>query len=253
MVDAEKQACVRAARALAGEKCLLQALALAVALSACGGSETEAVAAKAREPAAQVETGSTVAGPSATIGEGGGRLEGAAGTPLEGVRITVPPGAFAVNTSLALGHNTGGITPVAGRWAGPIVELTTDYDQEFDAPLEITLPFDAAAGELPIPFYLEPDGELQYIDPITVDRENHEVTFQTWHASSFAYLLARADDPLADAYDTGFDPELHGFQIRNAGSFYNASGECMGMAAWASWYSCDCAPAGKTRWANGAP
>ncbi|MDQ3022835.1 MAG: hypothetical protein M3R04_00395 [bacterium] len=186
---------------------------------------------------AQVNLGTDIPDTNTTVVTGNvGVLIGTPGTPLEGYSVDIPSTAFDIDTQVALGYNDGTITPVLGTQLGPIINLTTDFGQGFQDPVEITVPYSGNADELPVPFYLDPDMGLRLCDIVDLDPVAGTMTFNTWHASSFAVILAIVSNPLADFYDTKFDPKLNGFQIVNTGSQYNLDGECLGMTAFAAFY-----------------
>jgi hypothetical protein len=182
---------------------------------------------------AEVNLGNDVPLATQTFSPGGGFISGPSATPLEGYTLIVPAGAFDTDTEVTLGYNDGTIIPVAGELVGPIIELSTDYGQEFEDMLKITVPHDGGPDDIAIPFYVTPDGRLEYCE--IVSHGTGFVTFGTYHASDFAVILARALDPLADFYDTKFDPKKHGFQIRNLAS-PNFANESFGMVAFAQYH-----------------
>jgi len=185
---------------------------------------------------AQVSFGTATVVNTMTVDNNGGSIVGSAGTPVEKINVYIPPNAFDIGTQVSLGYDDGTLTPAEGTQVGPIIVLATDYGQEFQAPLEITVPFTPDPNALPIPFYIDPDGLLHMCDITALDIVNGSLTFNTWHASSFAVIQAGLDDPGAPSYDTKFDPGEDGFQINNNGSTYNKTGECAGMSAFAGWY-----------------
>lgn len=63
--------------------------------------------------------------------------------PFEGLRIVVPAGALSAETSLVVIQRDGEPLPSGGQAVGPQFEIGPD-DLMLDAPLLVTLPFDAS-------------------------------------------------------------------------------------------------------------
>jgi hypothetical protein len=185
---------------------------------------------------ATVTPGTNTPGPSATIGNGGGTLDGQPGTPLEGVHVTVPPGALYADKQITLSSNSGTVTPAAGTWWGKIIDVSAATPLVFDQPVLITLPFTGAAGDVPVPYYITPGGSVEVCQTTSLDWAGGKFTFMTLHTSLYTYFLAHTSDLAADYSVPGFDVAKDGFQITNWGSTYNNRGECFGMSAWTQWY-----------------
>lgn len=199
--------------------------------SACGGGKDADAG-----PGATVSFGTTTVTESRDLDTQGGTLTGAPGTPIAGVQVAFPSGAFQNQTKVSIGHNSGTVTPAAGTWGGMLLDITTDYGLPFEEPVRVTVPFNPDPATVPVPYYVTPDGQLEVAQTIAIDREAGTFSFDTWHASSYTYMNALLIDPTDDTYDTGFDPKEDGFQIKNNGSKYSREGECMGMDAFALWY-----------------
>jgi hypothetical protein len=187
-------------------------------------------------PPAQLSEGTVQPGSSAAIGTAGGTLDGPVGTPLEGVKVVIPAGAIPDGTQVTLDYNDGTVTPAAGVWEGPIIELHVDQpNAEFDAPLEITLPYSDSANYIPVPYYINGDGGFEGCDIKSIDAVNGTYTFYTWHASQFTTIKAAKEPPLLAEYSTKFKPEEDGFQVQNVTTPYSG-GQCFGHTSFAAWY-----------------
>jgi hypothetical protein len=195
-----------------------------------GADAINIVSAAAPTARATFQPGTTTVDATSTVGASGGTLNGATGSPLEGVVLTIPAGAFEADVELSLGYNDGTVTPVVGTQHGPIIELATDFDGDagFEQPLTITVPFSADDGSIPIPYYINSDGSgLEPCDIVGLDSVAGTMTFVTWHASAYAVIRAALADPFAPSYDSKFDPAEHGFQrVDNA----------TGCAVFANWH-----------------
>jgi len=193
---------------------------------------------------ASFDRASEVAEVTTTIGEMGGAIEGPVGSPIEGVMVTIPAGAFDKDVEVSLGYDTGSLTPIVGDAGDMAIVLSTPGVSEFRQPVEITFPYGENGSDsndvMPIPYYVDDEGHLHLVTLTNIDRENATATFQTFHASLFTWirdLLGLGDDDgEPDAYTTGFVPGEDGFQIVNTGSAVNRGGECFGMTSFALWY-----------------
>lgn len=185
---------------------------------------------------AQFVAGLVQPGADAAIGQAGGTLDGPSGSPLEGVKVVVPAGAIPNGTQVTLDYNDGSVTPAAGVWEGPIIELEVDQpNAEFDEPIYITLPYSESADFIPVPYYIDDQGRFEGCDLKSIDAVNGTYTFTTWHASKFTTIkVAKGSVDLED-YDTRFKPEDNGFQVINATSAFTG-GNCGGLSAFAAWY-----------------
>lgn len=83
------------------------------------------------------EPGTRVEG---TIGPAGGTLAGAAGTPLAGVVLVVPPGALATDVHFAIDLAGAPVAPGGGALVSPFVRVGPD-GVAFASPARLTLPY----------------------------------------------------------------------------------------------------------------
>jgi hypothetical protein len=171
---------------------------------------------------------------SATIGAAGGTLDGPGGSPIAGVHVAVPAGALGGDVQLSLGHTDGTVTPLAGTWGGVMLDISATEPLALAQVMEVTMPFSGAADEVPVPYYVAPDGALQPCTLTAIDRVAGTFSFITQHASVYTYILAKFGS-LPATYQTTFLPEAYGFQINHNGSLYYKA-ESLGMAAWSQWY-----------------
>jgi hypothetical protein len=93
------------------------------------------------DPATATDTGTL----SATIGPEGGELVGQAGTPLAGVRLSIPEGALAASTEISIkAIDAGQPLPAAAVRCGPNFAIEP-ADLALAVPASLTLPFDESA------------------------------------------------------------------------------------------------------------
>jgi hypothetical protein len=200
---------------------------------ATGADAISSLSVLAAPPGATAQLGDTTEVAQQVVSPDGGTLQGAAGTPLEGVSLTIPAGAVLADLDVSLGYNSGTVTPVDGTVASPIIDITTNFNgtEGFAVPLEITTPYTAAPDEYPVPYYINEDGSgLELCEIVNVDEVAKTITFSLWHASSVVVFAAKLANPSAENFDTGFDPAINGFD-----SLSSLQGE-MGAAAFMIWH-----------------
>ena len=216
---------------------------VSLTVSTAAGSDTATetgyvvVAGDRLEPA-DFEPGAEVSLISEVVDSEGADLVGPAGTPLEGVLVSFPPGAVELDTQVDLGYDTGTLTPAMGEPGDTVIVLDVTGDDVFEQPVEITFPFPEAAkgDELPVPYHIDEAGRLSVATLTEVDWQAGTATFQTFHASLFSWILQKIGLYQPSVKRTGFVPAVDDFQVANIGSSVNRHGECLGMTAFALWY-----------------
>lgn len=172
----------------------------------------------------------------ATLGESGGALEGAAGTPLEGVVVTFPPQALSVPATFTLGYVSGAFENDAkGGFTNPVLSLESSGQTSFGQPVTVTFPFSDPV-KIPVPYYIDPQGRLELVQPLPVDRAAKRGGFQTWHASNYTW---KNKDPKAanPPVFNGFRPDGDGFVFSNTvRDDYSPIGRCWGISSFTKWY-----------------
>jgi uncharacterized protein YfaP (DUF2135 family) len=201
-----------------------------------GGCSLTVVAAPA---AATFTPGTRTTLATATIGAAGGTLSGPAGTPLAGVSVTFPAGALPSDQTVTLGYDTGTLVPLHGTPGGTVIALDPGQVRSFDQPVSITIPYDPAGG-VPVPYTIDAAGALQACQLVGLDATRGTAVFETFHASLYTWILDLLG--LGDIWETNFVPMWDGFQVDNNGSYYNRTGESLGMSAFALWYYQNVAP-----------
>lgn len=174
----------------------------------------------------------------ATIGEDGGVLDAPAASPLEGVQVEVPAGAFPSDVEISLSVDSGSVALIDGVWEGEIVDVETGLTELFGEPLAITMPYSGGADYIPLPYYISDEGQLDACNITSWDPAAGEVTFESWHSSKFSIIKVARQQVPRPAYDTQFNVRWDGFQILNVGSKYTG-GNCWGMSCFSRWYFLD--------------
>jgi len=174
---------------------------------------------------------------SKTIGATGGTLEVTnSNSPLYRVKVEFPAGALNRNINTSLGSNNGSLTPNSGTFAGKTMSLNVPDVNEFQQPVTITVPFSNESG-VPVPYYVDAGGKLHPAQLISINASDKTFTFQVFHASMFTWIWEEFTSLIpGNVVDTGFKPNVDGFQIKNGATIYTPIGECLGMTSFSLWY-----------------
>jgi hypothetical protein len=169
-----------------------------------------------------------------TVDAAGGVLQGAAGTPVEGVVVTVPAGALGQPTVLRLGYDNGSFSNASpDDLSGVVLVLESSGTRVFEQPLKIEFPF-KDPQRIPVPYYLRDDGRLEVVVALPVDRVAKRGGFLTWHASNFTWM--NVGNPKLPAVWNKFHPAVDGFAFKNGTSPYAPNGRCWGISDFSLWY-----------------
>ncbi len=185
---------------------------------------------------ATYQEGTTVIVTEETIGDQGGTLTGPAGTPVEGVVVTVPAGALSGPTALSLGYDENGVfTNVMPDERGVVMVLSSSGSTEFLKPIKVEYPF-TGADRIPVPYYIHEDGTFEIVPPLPFASTTGRAGFITMHVSKYTGINLKKESP--PPMSIGFDPKRgDGFKESNAAfSKYADHGRCMGMSNFAKWY-----------------
>ncbi len=177
-----------------------------------------------------------------------------AASPLTGLKIDIPAGAFSTPTqlqvscasvsSLSLPISTG--RPVAPA----IVVQSTGVPSS--GPVSITVPTTARQDEIALAVQTDPTTGAVTVLPVT-GYSNGQLTFSTQVNSStspsrrglvtilptilpIAVIAFPIADVISPDVDTGFRPQRDGWRTENCGSSLSQGGICTGMTLGAAWY-----------------
>lgn len=209
-------------------------------------------------PQPRFTPGAETPGTSASIGQTGGVLSGPAGTPLEGVEVSIPADALPGNVQVTLGYDTGVIQPSRGTPGEAIILLEAPGVWVFDEPVRVTFPLSPGkvADSVPVPYFIDAEGGWHVMDVYDVNESNTAVTVLTWcptdngfakqgQRAGITWVYAKLADSREDDIKSAFATSHDGFQVNNGGSEINPNGECLGMVTFAQWYE------GKKAWTEG--
>ena len=195
-------------------------------------------------PGVHVTLGAITSTTNLTVGSQGGTIGFSVG-PLNGVTVSVPVGALPSNMPFTVSHNAATLdTNMAGSFSGHVIDLhvagtPTNGINTFDQPIGITIPFTNDGTSVPVPYYIDATGSLHPAQVVSIDNQSGHLTFETFHASPYTWILASLTNLLGNLTlhnATTYFPWVDGFQVGNPGSIYNPGGECFGITAFAQWY-----------------
>lgn len=166
---------------------------------------------------------------------GGSIVVPPAATPIDGLSVLVPAGAYTEDRSVSISwatlsgsDPTGLVTPLSplihfddgGAYAGDVVEVT----------VPVTVP----VGWIAMGFYRdEDDGSLEGLPLLR--RDATSVTVGTRHFSEF-FIAGVAEALLGRDVSTAFDPAGDQWQFPNVGTSVAPGGHCAGMSLTAMWF-----------------
>lgn len=102
------------------------------------------------------------------------------GSPLDGLTLTIPPGALHGEVTFSLGYNTGKLRDYSGQPSGVALVLSAETPIQFDEHITIAVPYPTKMKPLEIVGYeIDEQGQLNSIDT-EMDRKNNLVSFYTF-------------------------------------------------------------------------
>lgn len=157
-------------------------------------------------------------------------------SPVVGMKINVPDGAYKENTGFKISTR-----PITSHEFGPKFNpvtplITVDNGHEFSVkPMTVDIPIHIAPDEFAMAFYYDTKtGVLEGIPTVSLDT-NH-ITIMTHHFSDTVVSKVKKSDLNNIDVDTGFRPGVDDWQFTNYGSFIAPGGHCAGQSISAMWY-----------------
>ncbi len=191
-------------------------------------------------------TGPAVPVMTNSVGPGGATLTvPATGSPLDGLVLQVPAGAYTNQQTVAISyapiaaHNfPASLNPVT-----PLIHIDNGGALA-SQPMTVTVPVSLATNEFAMGFSYHPDtGELEGMPLLALS--TNSITVATRHFSDF-FISKIPFSLLPNSVDSGFRPGVDDWEFENDGTFLTPDGQCSGQSQSAMWYYCE-----QTR--NGAP
>jgi len=120
--------------------------------------------------------------------DGGEIVISATGTAADGIVIKISPDTFRAEITINLTIDESPVVFEAGSPSGVVVSLSAESSEEFQKPVEITIPLDPSmADKMPVPYEVEDDGSLKLLDLINYDQEAGEAVFVIMRTLSFTW------------------------------------------------------------------
>jgi len=169
------------------------------------------------------------------------------GSPVHGLTIEVPAGAYPKGTRFNVSTQPI-ITHKLGSLFHPITPLITiDNGHAFAAePLAVTIPIHLADDEFALAFYYDRyAGTLEGIPLAALS--NDAITVVTSHFSDVVVSKVKKAELAKGSIDTGFAPGVDDWQFTNNGTYIAPGGQCAGQSITAMWYYCEKRLRGKER------
>jgi hypothetical protein len=172
-----------------------------------------------------------------TVPASGGTVDvEAPGSALDGLRITVPEGAYDKSQRFTVAE-----VPIENWDLGPNFHpvgpaIRVDNGHRFaEAPMTVEIPVSTDADKFAMAFFYDSrTGELEGIPPVAVEAD--KLTVATSHFSDI--VITEIDRTTLDSLelDTGFAPGVDDWQFPNHGSIVAPGGHCAGQSITAMWY-----------------
>ena len=154
-------------------------------------------------------------------------------SPLDGMRLEVPAGAYAAETEFAISHRPfDGELPDGVSAISPLVEIENGGDYA-DEVMTVTIPIELPEDHFAMGFFVHEDGTLEGMPLVELTQDS--ITVATMHFSDF-FIAMIADTLLEAPIETGFKPGEDDWQFPNNGSFIAPGGHCAGLSVSAMWY-----------------
>ena len=201
---------------------------------------------------------------TSSIGVGGGTFTvHQAGSPVDGLEVTVPPNGYGesrvvrVSYAAIRAHQLGrDFHPIS-----PLISISNGGGYA-SAPMRMKIPCRIPAGEFAMAFYYNPaTGELEGIPLLREDSTSltiltsHFTSSSIWSGPgagigglsrlkpgdvdlSFSQVVVSSipEVDLTLSYESGFKPGVDDWQFNNLGSYVEPKGHCAGQSIAAIWY-----------------
>ena len=130
---------------------------------------------------------------------------------LAGAKVTIPKGALKTNTKITIKKSSMNIIPNTDGISISDVIVMEPSGLKFDKPVQIRIPYnkniDIENQTIRIARYSD-GGKIDYIEPLFVDKDTHEVVFETEHFTEFkaekSHFYETADEKFINALNQEF-------------------------------------------------
>ncbi|MFZ2959990.1 MAG: hypothetical protein WA705_24175 [Candidatus Ozemobacteraceae bacterium] len=204
----------------------------------------------------KIETGSTTLVVSSSVSASGGTVRVASmGSPINGLEVQIPSGAFEQTTNVTISVTTIATLSVSAEFKPITPLISIDNGGKFASePVGVKIPVTIGTGKIPMAFRFDPiTGNLESVPIVAVASGSVVVATRDLsgtHApaaslrrsilpplSTAAGLVVFevAIDLLPDTVDSGFRPGVHSWKNPNCGSILQSEGHCAGSVLSAHW------------------
>ncbi|NTV90823.1 MAG: zinc ribbon domain-containing protein [Clostridiales bacterium] len=185
-----------------------------------------------------LEISGAVKAAEAVIPEGGGTVTVEdKESPVRGMTIKVPEGAYPSDTSFAVSTSVISSNGYSKdlKFISPVIHVENggEYAQDI---IEVRVPCTVPENSVPMAFYYNPDnGKLDPIPVLSYDRGS--VTYAVEHFSDTVVgIMDKLFGENGTTVDTGFTPGVDDFSFTNFGSALAPGGHCEGQCLSAIYY-----------------
>ncbi|MDQ7818074.1 MAG: FISUMP domain-containing protein [Melioribacteraceae bacterium] len=202
-----------------------------------------------------IKVGTVVNVTSQSISSGGGTINITnAGSPLRGMRITIPPNTYSISKTFDISYS-----PIESHKLGtnfnpisPLIKISNGGGYA-DSPINIKIPIKKSKDDFALGFFYDASsGKLEALPLLDVD--DSSVTVNTRHFSSTGVALGKRlnnDQSFSNlvissikesvisgqtVIGSGFTPGVDDWEFINLGSFISPKGHCAGQSLTAMWY-----------------
>jgi len=203
----------------------------------------------------KVETGSMVAVADRSVGPTGGTITVASlGSPINGLEISVPAGAFGENVNFSISYS-----PIASHTFGASFNpqtplITTDNGgKSASDPVRVKVPVSVSNDEFAMAFYFNSStGRLEGAPLLSGDNQTITIADFNFQKSSISpsirlqttglntpggFIVSKIlKSQLDGEFDTSFQPGVDDWQFVNRGSYVTPGGHCYGQTISSIWY-----------------
>lgn len=182
---------------------------------------------------------------SGTVDHEGGTVDVNDGdSPINGVRVVVPPGAVDEGKTVTIYiDRMNGLPGPAGPDVTPLsdgVSITKDDPDKFNIPVYVYIPYDPdlmGEGDIPGAFYWDETAHKYVALGVKeIDLVNHVVCFTTVQLGQYVILTVKGLSSALPAADSGFTACEDGFFHPDFGSYDYPGSSSFGMAGFSEWY-----------------
>jgi hypothetical protein len=207
-------------------------------LSGCGGSGgNKNSAAAPRGITGTITSGKSIVAASSSIPASGGIISVTeSGSPIAGMKLTVPAGAYKGTQQFNISY-----APIEKQSFGaacnpltPMISVDSGSTALSDEIMDIKVPVKVPAGQFAMGFIYD-TATKQLQGMTTIAQDANSITIGVRHFCNF-FISSINEALLKKDIDSGFKPGVDDWQFQNRGSFLAKGGHCAGQSATALWY-----------------